>query len=83
MGSHWEKRVFSDDYMTGHVGTSEPGYSKVTFALLEDSGYYKVNYEYVIPMRYGKNAGCDFLNLKCFTREISTSPLFCGDTTIK
>lgn len=36
-------------------------YSNFTFALLEDSGWYKPTYKNVDAADWGKNKGCDFL----------------------
>ena len=47
--THWEKRIFQNEAMTGTVHTENPVYSRLTFALLEDSGWYLPNYEMVIP----------------------------------
>ncbi|KIH59068.1 hypothetical protein ANCDUO_10714 [Ancylostoma duodenale] len=47
-GSHWEKRVFENEAMTG-VTTQVYALSRLTLALFEDSGWYKVNYEWVLP----------------------------------
>ena len=38
--------------MTGTVHTKDPAYSRLTFALLEDTGWYRPNYEYVSFTRY-------------------------------
>ena len=45
--THWEKRIFQNEAMTGTVHTKNPVYSRLTFALLEDSGWYLPNYELV------------------------------------
>ena len=45
--THWEKRLFQNEAMTGTVHTKDPHYSRLTFALLEDSGWYLPNYELV------------------------------------
>lgn len=34
--------------------------SEMTLAKFEDSGWYKVNYEYADNFLFGKNKGCDF-----------------------
>ena len=39
--------------------------SEFTLALLEDSGWYKVNYYTGGLMRFGKNKGCSFINNDC------------------
>ncbi len=45
--THWEKRLFQNEAMTGTVHTQNPAYSRLTFALLEDSGWYFPNYDMV------------------------------------
>ena len=44
-------------------------YSEFTLALLEGSGWYKVDYKYAEPMTYGKDAGCAFFDTKCMNTE--------------
>ena len=54
--------------MTGTVHTKNPSYSRLTFALLEDTGWYKPNYEFVslhtskIINYQIKTAFCSILN---------------------
>ena len=43
-GSHWEARILLGEYMNGVIYTEEQVISEFTLALLEDSGYYKANY---------------------------------------
>ncbi|VDM82764.1 unnamed protein product [Strongylus vulgaris] len=43
-GSHWEKRIFENEAMTG-VATQVFALSRITLALFEDSGWYNVDYE--------------------------------------
>ena len=45
--------------MTGTVHTQNPAYSRLTFALLEDSGWYLPNYELV----YNFNKRCNVFRL--------------------
>ena len=63
-GSHWEKRLGFNEVMTG---TADPIsiYSAITFALLEDSGWYSVDYGQAQPMPWGAGEGCDFPQLAC------------------
>ncbi|RCN38978.1 hypothetical protein ANCCAN_15109 [Ancylostoma caninum] len=42
-GSHWEKRVFENEAMSG-VATQVYAVSRLTLALFEDSGWYQVDY---------------------------------------
>ncbi|CAI5446275.1 unnamed protein product [Caenorhabditis angaria] len=62
--THWEKRVFENEAMTG-THTQNPVYSRITLALLEDSGWYKPNYEIAEDLHWGKNLGCDFSMKSC------------------
>jgi hypothetical protein len=63
-GSHWEARVMLGDYMTGQ-DYQDVFISKISLALFEDSGWYKINYYTGGLFRFGKNEGCDFINSKC------------------
>ncbi|KAI3965304.1 hypothetical protein MKW92_002813 [Papaver armeniacum] len=57
-GSHWEKRLLMNEIMTGSVDTRSV-VSRMTLALLEDSGWYKANYrsEFVTyPCNHWKGA---------------------------
>ena len=65
--SHWEARILLGEYMTSSPYTPEQVISEFTLSLLEDSGWYKVNYYTGGLMRFGKNKGCEFLNKDCIT----------------
>ena len=64
VGSHWEARIMLGDYMIS-IDYPEIVISEISLALLEDSGWYNVNYYTGGLFRYGKGLGCDFLNNKC------------------
>lgn len=72
-GSHWEARVMMGDYMIG-VSMDEVAISDITLALFEDSGWYQANYYTGGLFRFGKNAGCGFLNSTCLTDKIPNYP---------
>jgi len=63
--THWEKRIFQNEAMTGTVHTAEPAYSQLTLALLEDSGWYLPDYSRAQPLAWGLGAGCDFATKSC------------------
>ena len=63
--SHWEARILLGEYMTSDSYTPEQIISEFTLSLLEDSGWYKVNYYTGGLMRFGKNKGCEFLKNDC------------------
>ena len=65
--SHWEARILLGEYMNSEIYTPEQVISEFTLALLEDSGWYKVNYYTGGLMRFGKNKGCNFLYKDCIT----------------
>ena len=62
--SHWEKRVFWDEMMTG-TSSANPKMSRITLALMEDSGWYTAKMAGAQDFTYGKNLGCSFLEEKC------------------
>ena len=71
-GSHWDQRILLGDYMGAVIYQEEMIISEFTLAVLEDSGWYKVNYYTGGLMRFGKNKGCDFLNKNCLNSEYNT-----------
>ncbi|KAG7020531.1 Leishmanolysin-like peptidase [Cucurbita argyrosperma subsp. argyrosperma] len=63
-GSHWEKRLLMNEIMTGSVDTRSV-VSKMTLALLEDSGWYQANYSMADRLDWGRNQGNDFVTSPC------------------
>ncbi|CAM9004274.1 unnamed protein product [Rhodiola kirilowii] len=63
-GSHWEKRLLMNEIMTGSVDTKSV-VSKMTLALLEDSGWYEVNYNMAERLDWGHNQGTEFVTSPC------------------
>ena len=51
--THWEKRIFQNEAMTGTVHSSNPVYSRLTLALLEDSGWYITDFSKAQPLSWG------------------------------
>ncbi|CAK9806829.1 Leishmanolysin-like peptidase [Anthophora quadrimaculata] len=62
--THWEKRVFENEAMTG-THTQNPVYSRITLALMEDTGWYSANYSMAQELGWGRNLGCDFAMKSC------------------
>jgi leishmanolysin len=60
--SHFEKRLFLNEIMTGSVGWFNPSasyaISQFTLAILEDSGWYRANWTRANVLLWGKNTGC-------------------------
>ncbi|KAI3759066.1 hypothetical protein L6452_06639 [Arctium lappa] len=63
-GSHWEKRLLMNEIMTGSVDTRSV-VSKMTLALLEDSGWYQANYSMADRLDWGRNQGTEFVTAPC------------------
>ncbi|XP_018678800.2 uncharacterized protein LOC103986043 isoform X1 [Musa acuminata AAA Group] len=63
-GSHWEKRLLMNEIMTGSVDTKSV-VSKMTLALLEDSGWYQANYSMADHLDWGWNQGTEFVTSPC------------------
>lgn len=82
--THWEKRLFENEAMTG-THTQNPVYSRLTFALLEDSGWYMADYSMAEKLHWGEGLGCDFVKKSCGEwmkkrreRNLSVAP-FCDE----
>ena len=73
-GSHWERRLFYNEYMTSSDIT-DSRVTEFTLALLEGTGWYKVNYEVAEPFIWGKGKGCDFIYKDCIN-PLTKAPAF-------
>ena len=67
--SHWNARILLGDYMISEIYYPEQVISEITLALLEDLGWYKINYYTGGLMRFGKNKGCEFLDKDCIKSD--------------
>ncbi|KAL4472692.1 hypothetical protein ABPG74_018641 [Tetrahymena malaccensis] len=65
-GSHWERDLVSNEFMTASIVHNVFTISEFTAALLLDTGFYaEVNSNFLMPIYWGKNKGCDFFNKSC------------------
>ena len=86
-GEHWEERLAWDSSMSATLtprGIPEH-LSPFTLALMEDTGWYKANWNLSRNPSFGHGAGCDFVNEPCIVNDTVPSyaePYFC-DTTDK
>ncbi|XP_037292230.1 leishmanolysin-like peptidase isoform X2 [Manduca sexta] len=62
--THWEKRVFENEAMTG-THTQNSVFSRITFAMMEDTGWYRAEYSHATPLDWGKGLGCKFARTSC------------------
>jgi hypothetical protein len=69
-GSHWSERLHFGELMEAKVllGAAEI-LSPLTLALMEDTGWYQVNYANAKLLPYGLGAGCDFVNHDCIVND--------------
>ena len=63
-GSHWEKVVLGNEVMVANQ-VANPVVSKFTLKLMEDSGWYQINYSMAEPFFWGKGEGCSILTGDC------------------
>ena len=69
IGSHWDERLFYSELLGPALsGVADP-LSPLTLALLEDSGWYRVNYTGSTASPYGHAAGCEFVNNDCIVNN--------------
>ena len=64
--------------MTGTVNTAKPVYSRITLALLEDSGWYYPDYSKAQHLSWGKGRGCAFATKSCMELMEEGESSFCG-----
>jgi hypothetical protein len=80
-GGHWEKRLMYNEYMVADASIQDVAYSAITLALFEDSGWYKADYAYATPFKFGQAQGCDFITHKCVIDSTPQFSVFCNDIT--
>ena len=69
VGSHWDERLFLTDILSPALAWRNNLLSPLTLALLEDTGWYHVNYENVTVPSFGLGAGCDFVEKPCIQND--------------
>ncbi|XP_075466035.1 leishmanolysin-like peptidase isoform X2 [Ascaphus truei] len=62
--NHWEKRLLENEAMTGSH-TQNRVFSRITLALMEDTGWYRANYSMAQRLDWGRGKGCDFVMKSC------------------
>lgn len=74
-GSHWESRLYRDEYMTAAASPGPRIVSALTLALFEDSGWYSSNASTAEPLTWGFRAGCRFVQRSCadWSKDLTTS----------
>lgn len=76
VSSHWKRRNAKDELMASVSGVGI--YSALTIAAMEDTGYYKGNYDKAESMAYGHLAGCKLKHDRCVIKGTSqNNNMFC------
>lgn len=64
-GSHWDHRLFNNEFMAAVYTGASQYVTSLTLALLEDSGWYIPNYMVAQNSPFGLGAGCEFVDENC------------------
>ena len=77
-GSHFDEMLYYTEIMGAVFSQSVNILSPLTLALLEDSGWYRANYEseYVQISMFGHGAGCDFIEENCIDSDGNVPQVF-------
>uniref|UniRef100_H3AUJ2 Leishmanolysin-like peptidase n=1 Tax=Latimeria chalumnae TaxID=7897 RepID=H3AUJ2_LATCH len=62
--NHWEKRLLENEAMTGSH-TQNRVFSRITLAIMEDTGWYRSDYGMAERLDWGQGEGCDFVLKSC------------------
>ncbi len=65
LGSHFDERFFQYHTMSALYDSTSDYFNPLTLALLEDSGWYRVNFRKAKNSPFGISTGCDFVNKDC------------------
>eukprot|EP00977_Amphora_coffeiformis_P006737 scaffold1484_cov173-Amphora_coffeaeformis.AAC.15 len=69
-GSHWHERLFFGELLSPVLASSSQNIlSPLTLALMEDTGWYRVDYRGVEIPAYGLRAGCEFSTESCIQND--------------
>lgn len=71
-GSHFERRVFYNEYMTAST-LQDVRISQFSLAFLEGTGWYKPDYNMAEPTTWGKGKECAFLDSPCVDSATKTN----------
>lgn len=63
-GSHWEKSTFGNEMMTAE-SSGDGVLSMFTLHLLNDSGWYDIDFDWAEYFNFGRGAGCSFIDGNC------------------
>lgn len=76
--SHWDRRVMFNDFMNPQVVDGPAVYSDLSLAVLADSGWYQVDFDYADKVSWGFGKGCEFIFEKCADKTGPRFDEFCS-----
>lgn len=82
--SHWDEKYLHSETMTPTIWSAQQYFSEFTMALMEDSGWYYVDYDIAEPFVWGRDVGCDFYDVDCVNSTSQTAnhePFFCHSSS--
>ncbi|KAL7534846.1 hypothetical protein ACHAWF_004971, partial [Thalassiosira exigua] len=86
-GDSFDSRYHFDEDLTFMGGSADTAFSlsPLTLALLEDSGWYRANFQQATASTFGRGAGCGFVEGNCIGESKNTLPeysrgFFCTDS---
>jgi len=82
LGSHFDERTWFTEFMSAVYDEDAAYFSPLTLALLEDSGWYKVDFTYAENSPFGLGAGCEFATGDCIVDDAVPDygkGFFCAD----
>ncbi|GMH33198.1 hypothetical protein BSKO_01032 [Bryopsis sp. KO-2023] len=88
-GAHWDSRFLQGELMDPVAGPAtlynRHTISSITLGLIDDSGWYEAVSEKAGYLRWGKDAGCDFLTESCQSYALSHpgQDYFCGNEGVQ
>ena len=90
--SHWKERLFGHEIMTSTSSTMHSEVSPLTFAFLEDTGWYRMNYMMTTSLlpgaSFGFKAGCAFVQKRCVSsrgnlvKQAVDAKAFCSSPSV-
>mmetsp|Transcript_7947 Transcript_7947/g.11164 ORF Transcript_7947/g.11164 Transcript_7947/m.11164 type:complete len:650 (-) Transcript_7947:157-2106(-) len=78
-GDHWDERLFYPEALSGVISPNSNFVSALTFALMEDSGWYMANYSHSRMSPWGHGAGCEFVTEPCLISDLITGETIVPD----
>ncbi|KYQ92291.1 hypothetical protein DLAC_06775 [Tieghemostelium lacteum] len=79
-GSHWEKRQTGEELMLGFIQPSMP-LTRLTLSLLQDSGWYGVEFDMAEQLLWGKKLGCAW-NSGCTATSWNFPGMWCSSQNV-